>query len=228
MRRLLSKLSEFGMTSLRQVLPIGGVAAWGWHPFTGLAVYWVEALLLAVVAAAYCALAERRTAYPALEALRRAGRHAEARQLEEERAVLKKGNLRWRNVFAFNVGSLLIFGIFFGAITGLLAANGEIDRPDMGQVRDGVSAMLTLVLAGVLFDLLFTNVQAPLVEARVNACLTRWVLFWFLGFVGTIVMAWTGRPAIFFTFFGGLKVTWEVLGTAGRLFTKPATAGAPA
>ena len=50
MRRLLSKLSEFGMTSVRQALPIGGVAAWGWHPFTGLAVYWTEALLLAIVA----------------------------------------------------------------------------------------------------------------------------------------------------------------------------------
>lgn len=221
MRRLLSNASEFGMTSLRQVLPIGGVAAWGWHPFTGLAVYWVEALLLATVAAVYCEIAQRRTAYPRIEALRRAGDHDAARRLDAERVVLKQGNLTWRNVFGFNVMSLLMFGGFFAGVTLILVGNGHIERPEFGQVREGVSAMLTLVLAGVLFDLLFTDVQATLVASRVNACLSRWVLFWILGFVGTIVMAWTGRPAIFFTFFGGLKVTWEVLGALERLLGRP-------
>lgn len=221
MRRLLSKLSEFGMTSIRQALPIGGVASWGWHPFTGLAVYWTEALLLAAVAAVYCGLAERRTAYPRIEALRRAGAHDEARRLEAERAVLKKGNLQWKNVFGFNVASLLMFGLFFAGVTLILVGNGHIERPDFGQVREGVSAMLTLVLAGVLFDLLFTDVQATLVEARVNACISRWALFWILGFFGTIVMMWSGRPGLFFGFFGGLKVTWEVLGALERLFGRP-------
>ncbi len=224
MRRLLSRISEFSMTSIRQVLPIGGVASWGWHPFTGLAVYWAEALLLATVAAIYCAIAQRRTSYPRIEALRRAGDHDEARRLEAERAVLKAGNLQWRNVFGFNVLSLVLFGGFFTGVTAILVGNGHIERPDFGQVREGVAAMLTLVLAGVLFDLLFTDVQASLVEARVNACLSRWALFWILGFFGTMVMMWTGRPAIFFTFFGGLKLTWELLGALERLIGRPAPA----
>lgn len=53
---------------------------------------------------------------------------------------------------------------------------------------------------------------------RVDACLTRWALFWLVGFFGTILMAVTGRPAIIFGFFAVLKVVFESWGQATRFF----------
>jgi hypothetical protein len=47
------------------------------------------------------------------------------------------------------------------------------------------------------------------VQDRVNGCMQRWGLFWLLGFGGTALMVYTGRPAIFFGLFAALKITFE-------------------
>jgi hypothetical protein len=56
------------------------------------------------------------------------------------------------------------------------------------------------------------------VQSRVDACLVRWGLLWMLGFFGTAIMVFSGRPTFFFGFFAGLKVLFETWGRLARMF----------
>ena len=70
--------------------------------------------------------------------------------------------------------------------------------------------MFIVVSAGFLVDLCrLETLNVAAVQARVDACTARWGLFWLLGFVGTLLMMITERPAIFLGFFGVLKAVFE-------------------
>ena len=57
---LIARIGEFVATAARHALPVGGIFGRDWHPATAIVVYWVESVLLAIVAASLCALVQRR------------------------------------------------------------------------------------------------------------------------------------------------------------------------
>jgi hypothetical protein len=64
----------------------------------------------------------------------------------------------------------------------------------------------------------FDSLDVAAVAGRVNACLSRWAMFWLVGFVGTGLMVVTGKPTIIFGFFAVLKVVFESWARVARLF----------
>ena len=160
--------------------------------------YWLESVLLALAAAGLCALMERRFS----------------------RAEIKKAGIDPREVLGFHVGSLLAFGGFFAGVLVILFGNGRIEEPMRWlEVRQGAQAMLLVVVVGVMFDLWnFGHLTVASAQDRVNGCLRRWGLFWLLGFAGTLMMMFTGRPEIFFGFFAALKITTETWARIARAF----------
>ncbi len=199
-----------------QSVPIGGVLAADWTPATGLALFWFETLLLALVAVGLAALVHR-------DARRQAARgHADpdraratAARLEEVRAA----HIVPRDVFAFHVGSLLVFALFFSGVVFMLSQKpgGERISIDLDALQLGAAAVFGFVALGAASDILgFRRLPAGEVGARVDACTGRWAMFWLLGFAGPILVAVFGKPMAFFAFFGLLKAWWEI----ARVFTK--------
>lgn len=199
------------MTTLRQAIPLGGVLELGWHPITALAIYWLEALALALVAAASCWMVERRTRRAFVRHARRSGSAALARRLVAERSALTQRALRSNHILSFQGGSLLVFGAFFAAVSGILVANGDVSAPDPWEMASGALALAFVVAVGALLDLLVFDVPVTAVDARVSDSLSRWGLFWVLGLVGLFVSVVSNQPARFIVFFAVLKALWEVL-----------------
>ena len=220
MKTIVARVGEMLSTVGRQAVPIGGVFTQDWQPVSAIAIYWLESVLLALVAVALCALVKRRTSDAALADARRAGDGNAVRAMEAERAAVHGAGIEPSSVFAFHIGSLFVFGIFFTLVMVVLIGNGRIDqRFEWHEVRDGAVAMLAIVSVGFLIDLWrFPSMSVAAVQSRVNTCLARWALFWLLGFVGVGLMVLTGRAGIFLALFGGLKLTWEVWATLARTF----------
>jgi hypothetical protein len=195
---LLARVGRFVTTSLRHAVPLGGVFGRDWHAATAIGVYWLESVLLVLATAFLCALMRRR-APP---------------------AEISAAGIEPRDVLIFHLGSLLVFGGFLGGVLLILIGNGRIAEPlQWDELRTGAEAMLVVVGLGFLFDLWrFDAFTVAAVRARVDACLTRWALFWLLGFFGTWFMVVTGRAAIFFGFFGALKITFESWASLARWF----------
>ena len=193
---LIARLGQAVTTVARHAVPLGGLFGLDWHPAVALVVYWLESVLLVLGTAGLCALMARRT------------RDSE----------VDKAGIRPRDVLLFHLGSLFVFGGFLGGVLVILIGNGHVDGPiDVAQLREGALAMLAVVVAGVLIDLWrFDDFTVDDIRARVDGCLARWGLFWMLGFFGTILMAVSGRPAMFLGFFGVLKVMFETWGKVAR------------
>jgi len=185
-------------TVARHAVPLGGLFGRDWHPVVAIVVYWLESVLLALATAGLCALMMRRT----------------------RSSEVDKAGIHPRDVLIFHLGSLLVFGGFLAGVLIILIGNGHVEGPiDVRQVREGALAMLAVVAAGLVIDLWrFEAFTVDEVRARVDACTARWGLFWLLGFFGTILMAVTGRPAIFLGFFGVLKITLESWARVARVF----------
>jgi len=195
---LVARAGRFITTVVRHAVPIGGVFGADWHPATAIAVYWVESVLLVLTTATLCALFARRTP-PA----------------EISRAGIDPGS-----VLVFHLGSLMVFGGFLGGVLLILAGNGHFDEPmRWDELQGGVELMLVVVGVGLVLDLWgFNRFTVASIRARVDACTVRWGLFWLLGFVGTFVIGITGRAALFFGLFSGLKITFESWATLARVF----------
>ena len=217
------------MTTLRQWIPLGGVLQLGWHPLSALIIYWLEAVVLAAIAAWSIALVERRSNPDRQRAARQRGQHDLARQFADERAFLKQAQLNSRQFFSFQAFTLFAFALFFAGVLTVLLGNGHVSPPDNPwEVLDGAKKMLVIVGIGLVFDLFVFDLPVQSVQARAQGCLTRFLFFWILGFFGVITMAITGKPTTFFPFFAGLKATFEVLGTINQVFGRRATANATA
>ena len=215
---LIARAGRFVSTVARHAVPVGGVFGRDWHPATAIGIYWLESVLLALTAAGLCALMQRRTSRGAIDDARLSRDGADVRSVLAERAELQAAGIRPQDVLVFHLGSLFIFGGFFAGVMVILIGNGRIEQPfRWDEFREGAEAMFLVVAAGFLFDLWgFHRMTVATVRARVDACLVRWALFWLLGFFGTWLMMLTGRPAIFFGLFAGLKVTFETWGTLAR------------
>jgi hypothetical protein len=217
---LIARVGRFVTTVGRHAVPIGGVFGRDWHPATAIGVYWLESMLLALTAVGLCALMQRRVSRAAIADARRAHDRAGLRALEAQRAEVGAAGIRPQDVAVFHVGGLFIFGGFFTGVLVILIGNGHIKEPfRWDEFREGAEAMFVVVAAGFLFDLWgFPRMTVATVRGRVDACLVRWGLFWLVGFFGTGLMMLTGRPAIFFGLFAGLKVIFELWASMARLF----------
>jgi Family of unknown function (DUF6498) len=195
---IIARVGQFMASIARHAVPVGGFFGLDWHPATAIGIYWLESLMLALTAACLCALLQRRTSP----------------------AAMKNAGILPKDVLGFHVGSLLAFGGFLGGVLAILIGNGRIPEPfRWSEFRDGAEAMAIVVAVGFLFDL--WNINQFTVEsarARVDACMTRWGLFWLVGFVGTLLMMFTGRPTIFFGVFATLKITTESWARIARAF----------
>jgi hypothetical protein len=220
MRTLLAGVGDLLATIGRQAVPLDGLFDKKWQAVTALAVYWFESVLLALVAVALCALLKRRSSEQAAWNARRAGADDEARAIDAEREAFRKAAIQPHEVAAFHIGSLFIFGVFFTMLLIVMIGNHLIEQRFVwSEFRDGAVGMLIAVGLGFAIDLWrFPSLSVDTVQARVNACVARWGLFWVLGFFGTGVMMFTGRPSFFLGLFASLKLTWEVWGTLARMF----------
>lgn len=197
---VLRRLVDLAITAARQAVPVGGIFALGWQPQVAVAVYWIESVLLAAIAALLCVRLRDSTSGP------------------PPAGSLTSG-LNPRDVLGFHWGSLTIFGLFFAAILFILTMNGRIAPMNWIELRGAATGIAVVLAAGFALDsLLLPDPTVAAVQARVDACLARWALMWLLGFGGTIAMAFTGRPEIFFQWFAVLKLTWEGWGLMARTF----------
>lgn len=216
---MIARLSRFLATCARHAVPLGGILAQEWHPVTALAVYWVESVLLVIGAALLSRRMFQHTSGQAIADARREGDEAEARRLETTRRDLEKAHIEPDGVLVFYLGSLGVFAGFLAGVIVILVGNGHIPPPRWAELSDAAQVIAIIVAIDVAIDLFrFDTLTVAALRQRVDACLTRWSLFWLVGFVGTILMAITGRPTIIFGFFAVLKVIFESWGRLARTF----------
>ena len=218
---MLISAAQFLATVARHAVPVGGLLGRDWHPVTALGVYWLESVLLALVAAGLCVLIQRRITSDAASALAREGGDGPAtRAVAAERTALVAAHITPKPVLLFHLGSLGIFGAFLAGIVFIMIGEGHLDEPvRWRELGEGAGAMLIVVAIGLTMDVWgFRQWTVADVRARVDACMVRWALLWMLGFFGTAIMVFTGRPTVFFGFFAGLKVLFETWGRLARMF----------
>ena len=195
---LVARISRFLTNVARHGVPIGGIFGRDWHPVTAVTVYWLESVLLVLATATLCALMGRRTSDSEINA----------------------ASINPRELLIFHLGSLFVFGGFFAGVIVIIVGNGYIPEPiRWPEIRQAAEAMAVIVAIGLTIDIwTFHRFTVDHVRNRVDACLTRWALFWLLGFFGTMMMVFSGRPLVFFGCFAVLKTTFESWAGLARLF----------
>ena len=103
--------------------------------------------------------------------------------------------------------------------SGVETLNGRIEPVNWMELPHAAGAMAIVLGIGFAFDRwMMPDPPVAVVQARVDACNSRWALMWLLGFGGTVAIVFTGRPQTFFQVFAVLKVTWEAWGVLTRTF----------
>ncbi len=194
-----------------QAVPLGG-ALGGWSPATGLVFYWAEAVLGLLLAIAMVMLYRWRIADPRLDAALGPPGSPEAEAARLARLTdLRHANLRPRDIAIFYGGSLAIFGLFFAGIMLIISQNHGVAPPSIAELRSGLPPLVGFALLAFLLDLRGLGRRpASFVSARVDAGAARWAMLWAVGFFGTFLMAFTGRPDAIFLLFAALKTLYEV------------------
>lgn len=215
----IARFLELIPAGLRQTIPLNGIFADGWPPSTAIALYWFESVLLVVVVAVLCWRLRRRVSDGAIAAARERGDIAAAEALTAEQQAANRAGVKPGDVMAFHLGSLFVFGGFLGGVLFILTANQHIPPFDWEGFRDGADSMMLVIgLSFGLEMLAFPGMTVTAVQSRVDGCLGRWGMLWLLGFGGTLLMAFTGRPTVFFGWFAILKAVWETWGMLARVF----------
>ena len=191
------KLGRLGSVLGIQGVPLGGVLASGWSPASGIIFYLLEAAVAVVLTVALIVVYCRRRA--------------------EGRLELGRQDVRPKDVLMFYGGSLMVMSIFFGGILFMLSAKGVVPAPSWDEIARGLPWLVGLAVVSFGIDLVgISQRPATFVRRRVDQCLTRWGFLWLVGFVGPILMMVSGRPALFFAFFAGLKLLFEAWSVIGR------------
>jgi hypothetical protein len=210
MSRLQSLLRVLG-TAGAQAVPLGGVLGLGWGTVTGMALYWVESLLLVFATGILAILLRRETA--AVPGEGGDARAARGRRRDEA----NRWKVRPKEVFEFHLLSLLIFG---GAMAGTgyaVTKGGILAEFDLVEFQRGVLALTLCVGLAMAVDAWrIATVPVASVGRRVKQLTSRWVLFWALGFFGPLLTWILDEPRAVFGLFGGLKAWWEVTGALER------------
>jgi hypothetical protein len=214
-----ARLLDLGATAGRQVVPLNGILGGGWQPVTAIAIYWLESVALAIVAAILCWRLQRRTSDRAIAAARAAGDETAAVSLEAERQAANQAGIKPADVLMFNLFSLAVFGVFIGIMLVMLIQKGYVAPFNMEEFRGAADGMLLVLGLGGAIDLVLSpSMSVAAVQGRVNSCLGRWALLWMLCFFGTILLVFTGRPGVFLGMFAVLKAVWEGWATLARIF----------
>lgn len=213
------RVIELITAAVRQAIPLGGIFALGWQPTVAIAIYWLESLLLVAVAVAICFRLRARTSPKAIAEARASGDVAYADALQKEANAVPSAGVNPRDVLLFHGGSMGIFGSFFAGILLVLTMNGRIEPVDWAELWRAAGVMAGVVGIGFVIERVTMPVPpVAVVRASVDTCTGRWALMWLLGFGGTGVLVFTGRPQTFFQVFALLKGTWEVWGLLARTF----------
>jgi hypothetical protein len=202
-----------------QAVPVGGVFAAGWNPGTAIALYWCESALMVLASVVLVALLRDTTQRAPADTP-----DAAAWRLRRL-ADIDRANIRTRDVMAFYGGSILVIGVFLGAVGLILTRNLGVPLFDGTELQRGLLMMTAFIGVGVAADAMrITSLPVAAVQARVDANAGRWAFFWILGFVGLGGSMLLGTPASFFSFFVGLKAFWEL----GTLFDRAVASARPA
>jgi hypothetical protein len=191
------RLGRLGSVLGIQSVPLGGVLANGWSPASGIIFYLFEAgvavLLTVFLIVVYC------------------------RRRADGRLELGRKNVRAKDVLGFYGGSLLVMSVFFGGVVFMLVSKGAVPAPSWDEIARGLPWLAGFALISFGTDLVGLAARpATFVSRRVDQCMTRWGFLWLVGFVGPLLMMFTGRPAMFFAFFAGLKLLFEAWSVIGR------------
>jgi hypothetical protein len=215
----IARILDLIPVTFRQVIPLNGIFVDGWQPATAIALYWFESVLLLVITVVLCWRIRRRTSDEAIAFARESGDSDAADALAAEQLAANKAGIKPQEVLLFHGGSLGVFGGFLGGLLSILTANGHIGPFNWEQFRDGADAMMLVVAMSFGLEMLsFRTMSVAAVQSRVDAAMGRWALLWLLGFVGTFLLAFTGRPSALFGWFAILKAVWEGWGTLARVF----------
>ncbi len=216
---MFKRVIDLALSVARQAVPVGGIFALGWQPAVAVAVYWLESVLLVGIAVDLCVRRRDRTSPVAIAEARAAGDGAYADALQAEARMLPSAGVNPRDVLLFHWGSMAVFGAFFAGIMLILTLNGRIEPVNWMELPHAAGAMAIVLGIGFAFDRwMMPDPPVAVVQARVDACNSRWALMWLLGFGGTVAIVFTGRPQTFFQVFAVLKVTWEAWGVLTRTF----------
>lgn len=216
---MFKRVIDFMVAAARQAVPLGGIFALGWQPTVALVVYWLESVLLVGIAVELCNRLRARTSPAAVAAARAAGDYAYAEAIQAEARKAARAGVKPNDVLLFHGGSIAVFGGFFAGILLILTFNGRIEPLDWTELKHAVSVMVIVMGVGFIVERILTpHPPVATVQASVDTCNSRWALLWLLGFGGTAVMAFTGRPHVFFQVFAVLKGTWEMWGLMARTF----------
>lgn len=219
MRSSLKGLFDLLPTTFRQLIPLNGIFWQEWQPTTAIAIYWLESFLLAGAAVALCWRLERRTSDAAIAAARADEGPAAVAALTAERQQAAAAGVNPGDVLLFHGSSLAVFGVFLALLMLILSSKGHLAPFDWREFRNAAVAMGAVVAVGVVGDLLlFRSMSIAAVQSRVNSCTARWALLWLLGFVGTLLLLFTGRPGAFIGLFAILKAVWETWALLARRF----------
>jgi hypothetical protein len=215
----IARILDLVPTTFRQIIPLNGIFVDGWQPSTAVALYWFESVLLLVVTLVLCLRLQRRTSDHAIAFVRDSGDSAAAAALAAEQEAVRKAGVNPRDVLLIHGASLAIFGGFLGGLLVILIGNQHIAPFNWEEFRDGADAMMLVIAVSFGLEMLtFRSMGVAAVQSRVDAAMGRWALLWLLGFVGTFLLAFTGRASAFFGWFAILKAVWEGWGTLARLF----------
>jgi hypothetical protein len=194
-----------------QAIPLGGVLGFGWGTATGLALYWVESLLLVIGTVVLIVLLRRQVdPRPGEEAAQRAERGR--RREEANRWKLKAGD-----VFGFHFVSVLGFGFFLGGVVFMVTRGAVAEAFDAEAFERGLLGMVACVGLGVAADAWrIETLPVAVLGARVQGLMRRWLFLWLVGFVGAAAVGLFGAPLAVFAVFGVLKALFELLALAER------------
>lgn len=194
-----------------QAVPFGGVLG-GWSPATGLVLYWIEAVVGVLLAVAAISLYRQRILDPRLDAdLGPPGSAAALAARDARIRDLERAHVRPQDILLFHGGSFVVFGLFFAGILFILSHGHDVVLPSIPDLRQGAPPLVGFAVLGFLFDLRGLGRRpASFVAARVETLTARWAMLWAVGFFGTFIMVFAGRPDAIFLVFAGLKMLYEI------------------
>jgi hypothetical protein len=197
-----AKLGRLLTRTAAQGTPIAGVVGGSWSPAGGLLLYWVESVL--VLGATLWLLA------------RWAKRHGSPGEAAN-------AGIRTRDVALVHGGAFGIFGLFFAGLLLILVMKGHLPAEGLVTVVKGLPWIALFVAVELAIDL----VRLPAASSgdlarRVDDGNLRFLLFWAVGFFGTIGAMLFGRPLLIFGVFAALKILLEIGAALERV--KPAAA----
>jgi hypothetical protein len=179
-----------------QGVPVAGVVAADWSPAGGLLLYWAESVLLLAATAILLALFARRGADP---------------------AEIARAGIRTRDVLLVHGGAFGIFGVFLAGILFIFVDKGFIAPGAIGDAVAGLPWIALFVAVELAVDLArLRTARAADLARRVNAGSRRLLLFWLVGFLGSLAMVLSGKPLLLFALFAGFKILFEIGAVLGR------------